>query len=179
MRRIGGRKRAALAIVAAGLVGCRALGPIGAGGPSLVVPTYGYASGTASQGFARDRAEVEAALRDAMDELAIRREGPIDWDAERTVVHARTEDGHRAQVELIDRGAATEARVRIGLFGDEALSKAVLDRLGRRLGTLPPEATPAAAADSPSVPHFSRDAVPDAVMLRGFTEGSHTPTPTP
>ena len=147
------------------------MGPLGPSGPSLVVPTYAYASGTASQGFARTREEVEAALSEAMDDLGIRRVGLIQADAEQTTVKGRTGDGRRVELALVERGPATEARVRVGLFGDEALAKAVLDRVGVRLGTLPPEAIPSALPSDPEEnPDFSREEVPDSVMLRGFAE---------
>lgn len=163
-----------VAIASLGLVGCRAMGPIGNAGPSLVVPTYGYASGTASQGFARPRQEVEGALGEAMTDLDIRRVGMIEADAEQTRVRGRASDGRRVDLSLIDRGAATEARVRVGVFGDERLAKAVLDRVGVRLGTLPPQAIPAevpSGGEDAENPYFSKRAVPDSVMLRGFSEG--------
>lgn len=167
-RQLGG-----LAVATAALAGCRSMGPMSPSGPSLVVPTYAYASGTASQGFARPREEVEAALREAMTDLGIRRVGLIEADAEQTTVKGRTGDGRRVELALVERGPATEARVRVGLFGDEALAKAVLDRVGVRLGTLPPEAIPSAVPSDPEGnPYFSREAVPDSVMLRGFTEGT-------
>lgn len=155
------------------LGGCRAMGPIGTEGPSLVVPTYAYASGTASQGFARPRGEVESALREAMEDLAIRRVGLIEADGEQTKVRGRTNDGRRVELVLVDRGPATETRVRVGLFGDEALAKAVLERVGVRLGTLPPEAIPASVPSDPDGnPYFSRGAVPDSIMLRGFADSN-------
>ncbi|QDV33240.1 DUF3568 family protein [Tautonia plasticadhaerens] len=163
-----------VAIAPLGLIGCRSLGPIGSGGPSLVVPTYAYASGTASQGFASPRPEVEGALSEAMTDLDIIRVGLIEADSEQTLVRGRASDGRRVDLSLVDRGAATEARVRVGLFGDERLAKAVLDRVGVRLGTLPPEATPAevpASGETIENPYFSKQAVPDSVMLRGFSEG--------
>ena len=55
----------------------------------------------------------------------------------------------------------------------QAMAKAVLDRVGVRLGTLPPEAIPTDVPSDPSTnPYFSREAVPDSVMLRGFAEGT-------
>ena len=178
MRRIGRLGCAAMA--AAALVGCRAMGPIGPDGPSMLVPTYSFSSGTASQGFARPRDEVESALRDAMNDLALRRVGTIDWDAEQTRVHARADDGRRVDLTLVERGPATEAHVRVGLFGDEAMSKAVLDRVGVRLGTLPPEAVPAEVPTDPEGnPYFSREAVPDAVMLRGYADSGFGDAPGP
>jgi hypothetical protein len=166
----------AAAIASSGLLGCRAMGPIGSAGPSLVVPTYAYASGTATQGFAWPRDEVEAALGEAMTDLNIRRVGLIEADAEQTRVRGRAADGRRVDLSLVERGAATQANVRVGLFGDEALAKAVLDRVGVRLGSLPPEAIPAEVpasfeSEEAENPYFSRQAVPDSVMLRGFSDG--------
>jgi hypothetical protein len=59
----------------------------------------------------------------------------------------------------------------VGWFGDEPLSRALLERAGVRLGSRDPEAIPAAAPSAPSHnPFFSRSAVPDAVMLRDLAE---------
>ncbi|RUL85008.1 DUF3568 family protein [Tautonia sociabilis] len=173
------------ALLILGLSGCQTTGPIGQGGPSLVVPTYSYTSGMASQGFARPRTEVEAALGEAMDDLQIRRVGLVEADAEATRVHGRTADGRRVDLTLLDRGPATEARVRVGLFGDEDAARTVLNRLAAHLGTLPAEASPMqdltglatdanADADPATIPYFSRQAVPDSVMLRGFGEANGT-----
>jgi hypothetical protein len=56
---------------------------------------------------------------------------------------------------------------RVGWFGDQALSRAILDRIGVRLGELPPEPIPDTIPSTPARnPFFSREAVPDEIMLR-------------
>jgi hypothetical protein len=68
----------------------------------------------------------------------------------------------------------TQVAIRVGWFGDEPLSQAILERMGVRLGSRPPEAIPAAAPSAPSRnPFFARDAVPDSVMLRDFAEAPY------
>ena len=63
---------------------------------------------------------------------------------------------------------------RIGWFGDEPLSRTLLERIGVRLGTLPPAAIPDRPPSAPaSNPIFSRDAVPDSVIFRDFAEAPY------
>jgi hypothetical protein len=68
----------------------------------------------------------------------------------------------------------TQVAVRAGWFGDEPLSQAILERVGIRLGNRNPESIPTKAPSAPSAnPFFSRDAVPDSVMLRDFAEAPY------
>jgi len=157
--------------------GCQTMGPIAARGPSAVSAAgsgYSYQAGTAAQSFSRPRIEVETASQEALADLQMRLSGNVDWGPERTAIHARSADGRRVELTIVDRGSSTEALVKVGLFGDEAMSKALLDRIGMRLGEQPPEAIPDEVPSTPeSNPYFSRDAVPDEVMLEGFTDSGH------
>ena len=77
-------------------------------------------------------------------------------------------------VTLRPQQGKTRISCRIGWFGDEALSKALLERTGIRLGTLPPAAVPENPPSTPGAnPFFSRDAVPDEEMLRDVAEAPY------
>ena len=63
---------------------------------------------------------------------------------------------------------------RIGWFGDEALSQALLERVGVRAGTRAPEAIPDEPPSTPSGnPYFSRSAISDEVMLRDLADAPY------
>ncbi len=67
---------------------------------------------------------------------------------------------------------------RVGWFGDELFSKALLRRVGIRLGTPPPEAIPEKAPSSPAGnPYFSREAVSDYEMMRDYIEAPYPDRP--
>jgi hypothetical protein len=66
-------------------------------------------------------------------------------------------------------------------MGDEPLTRALLDRLGSRQGTMPPQPLPTgtdAESDTPRTqPILSRDAIPDAVMLQDQLHTGFMPSP--
>jgi hypothetical protein len=136
-------------------------------------PGFAYAAGRATQGFAAPPSAVLAALNDAMGDLnllAIRptREGTVSR------IESSTPDRRTVAANVRSNQGITQVAVRVGWFGDEALSKALLGRVGVRLGTREPEAIPASAPSFPSAnPFFARDAVPDSVMLRDLAEAPY------
>ena len=78
-------------------------------------------------------------------------------------------DGRAVTVVARRQGrAATAVAVRVGRFGDSPLSSALLERLGVRLGTLPPAPVPAGPPPSSpnSNPYFSRGGPMPAEILR-------------
>ena len=166
------------ALLVANLAGCRTTGPIGVRGHSNGVR---YASGAASQVFPWPRDVVEAALRDAMAGLGIVREGEPRWEALRTRHQAKTDDGRRVSVVLEDLGPSTAVTVRVGgPFGDEALCRALLEATDTRLARLRDDDAPEPPRDEPIAnPYFSRDAVPDAVMLRDYATPAEQIGPSP
>ena len=153
--------------VAAGLVGCSTIAPIAS--PGMV--NYTYRAGAASQGFPRPPAEVQRAAVDAMADMSIHsvRSAP---DEGGVTYSGTTADGQGATVTVKNRGAFASAIVRVGWFGNEQLSRAVIDRIGVRLGTLPPEAVPAEPPKAQRTPIFSSRAVPDSVMIQEITEAA-------
>jgi hypothetical protein len=136
-------------------------------------PDFAYAAGRATQSFAAPPSAVLAALNDAMGDLnlaSIRptREGTVSR------IEAGTPDRRKVAANVRSNRGTTQVAVRVGWFGDEALSRALLERVGVRLGTRDPEAIPASAPSAPSSnPFFARDAVPDAVMLRDLAEAPY------
>jgi hypothetical protein len=92
----------------------------------------------------------------------------------------RVPDGRPVTVTVRSRGAGSAVGVRVGRFGDEALGRALLDRVGVRLGTRPPAPIAPETPSTPgSNPFFSRAAVPDAVMLRDQAEAGYRDRPAP
>jgi hypothetical protein len=136
-------------------------------------PEFSYSLGRGTQSFGAPLSIVMAAVNEAMGDLNITsivptREGPV------ARVEGTTEDRRRIVVMLHTNQGITQVAVRAGWFGDEPLSQAVLERVGIRLGTRSPESIPTKAPSSPSAnPFFSRDAVPDSVMLRDFAEAPY------
>jgi hypothetical protein len=129
-----------------------------------------YATGRAAQDFATAAAAVGNAVAEAMDDLKMT---SIQRGRDGTVfkIDAKTADNRPVTVTIRHHNGTSRVSCRIGWFGDEPLSRALLERTGIRLGTLPPAAIPENAPSRPaSNPYFSRDAVPDSVMLRDIAE---------
>ena len=83
------------------------------------------------------------------------------------VFQGTTADNRNASVTLRPHPVGSRLSARIGLFGDEPLSRALMDRVGVRLGERAPAAVPADIPSEPAGnPYFSRTAVPDAVLLK-------------
>jgi hypothetical protein len=160
-----------LASCASAVPGCATLprGPI----QESAAPDFAYAAGRATQSFAAPPSAVLAALNDAMGDLnlvSIRptREGTVSR------IEADTADRRKVAANVRSNRGTSQVAVRVGWFGDEALSRALLERVGVRLGTRDPQAIPASAPSSPAPnPYFARDAVPDSVMLRDFAEAPY------
>jgi hypothetical protein len=129
-----------------------------------------YSAGKATQEFAYPAAAVQAAITNAMTDLQIknlreRRDGQA-W-----IFQGLTKDNRPANVTFRPGNGAARVTARIGWFGDEPFSKALLERVGIRLGSLPPKAIPEEPPSSPAPnPFFSRRAVPDSTMLREQAE---------
>jgi hypothetical protein len=134
---------------------------------------YSFSAGRAVQDFAAPPAAVKTAVAEAMDDLKLTvvrrsRDGAVSQ------VDGRTPDQRTVTVTTRPQQAFMRVSCRIGWFGDEPLSRTLLERIGVRLGTLPPEAIPEHPPSAPaSNPIFSRDAVPDEVILRDFAEAPY------
>ena len=89
-------------------------------------------------------------------------------------LEATTKDRERVVATIRSRRDITQVTIRVGWFGDQPLTKAILERVEVRLGSRSPEAIPATVPSAPSRnPYFARDAIPDAVMLRDFVEAPY------
>jgi hypothetical protein len=170
----------AAALLALGLGGCMTAGFVR--DPALGAAGYSYSSGRASQGFSYPYAQVQEAVVLALGDLevhSIRTTG----DAQGLSYEGKTLDGRRALVTIETKDALPVVSAKVGWFGDEAMSKALMDRIGIRLGSLPPSAIPtdppASASSDSSGSRFSRSAIPDKVMLRDKADVGYRDSPVP
>jgi hypothetical protein len=134
---------------------------------------FSFSSGRGIQSFPSSPAPVLAALHEALGDLELK-PAQVRHDGTVLRLESRTSDDRAVVVTLRSHRANTYATVRVGWFGDEPLSRALLQRTAIRLGSQPPEAIPVTAPSAPSRnPFFSRDAIPDSVMLRDFAEAPY------
>jgi hypothetical protein len=166
-------RRIALGLMLAGGAaqsGCATVAP----SPERVVSTESnYSGGRAIQDFSVPSTKVGTAVTEAMADLKMNSIEP-GRDGVVYKIQAKTEDNRTVMVTLRPHQTQTRVSCRIGLFGDEPLSKALLERTGVRLGTLPPAAIPEHIPSSPgSNPFFSKDAVPDEEMLKDIAEAPY------
>ncbi len=166
-------QRIALGLLMAGGVGqtgCATVAP----SPDRVVSTESsYSGGRAMQDFALPSTKVGTAVTEAMADLKMSSITP-GRDGVVYKIQAKTEDNRTVLVTLRPHQKQTRISCRVGLFGDEPLAKALMERTGVRLGTLPPAAIPEHVPSSPaSNPFFSRAAVPDEEMLKDVAEAPY------
>lgn len=134
---------------------------------------FSYSAGRGVQDFAAPPSAVAPAVLAALADLKMSDAEPAR-DGVVSRVEARTSDGRAVSVTIRPRAGATQVGARIGWFGDEPLSKALLERVGVRVGALPPEAIPDEPPSAPSGnPYFSRSAIPDEVMLRDLADSPY------
>jgi len=134
---------------------------------------FSYSAGRGVQDFAAPPSAVIPAVFAALTDLQMDDPQPAR-DGVVTRIEARTRDGRAVSLTVRPRAGATQVGARIGWFGDEALSKALLERVGVRAGTQAPEAIPDEPPSTPSGnPYFSRSAIPDEVMLRDLADAPY------
>jgi len=173
------RRIALVAAMFTGVIpaGCATVSPVAS--TAVGLSGFSYSAGRATQGFALPMTSVETAATGAMDDLRIHSVRQTH-DGSNRIIEGTTADNRRATVTLNPNQAGTRVTARIGWFGDEPLSKALMDRIGIRLGTLPPAAIPVDPPSSPgSNPFFSRTAVSDATMLHDQMEAPYRDTLVP
>jgi hypothetical protein len=136
-----------------------------------------FSAGRSMQDFRFPAGEVTGAVLEAMSDLNMTvtrraQDGPASQ------IEARTSDNRSVVVTLRPQKPITHVSCRIGLFGDEPLSRTLLQRVGVRLGILPPEAIPESPPSQPAAnPFFSRDAVSNEEMMRDFYEAPYRNRP--
>jgi hypothetical protein len=173
-------ERAAMATQRNALAAVLVLG-LWQGGCATVAPTVvkesslssTYGGGRATQDFTAPIDRAATAVFEAMDDLKITsisrgRDGSVyKFDG-------KTEDNRSVLVTLRPNDGQTRVGCRVGWFGDELLSKAVLERTGVRLGTLPPAAIPDKPPSSPERnPLLKLIAPPDDAMIRDIAEAPY------
>jgi hypothetical protein len=161
----------AFSLAALLLAGCRTVTPFA--GKTAAGGVLEYAGGQASQAFPRPEPEVRQAVVASMAEQDVHAIHQSKSDGT-LYLDGTAPDGRHARITIRPDGGQAVVMARIGRFGDEMLSRALLDGVGRRLG-----APAAGEEEKPRTPLFSRDAVPDALMLREHAESGYRDTPTP
>ena len=127
---------------------------------------YSFSTGRGLQDFPAAPVAVKAAVYEAMEDLKMTiKHGSRDGAVSQ--IEGRTSNDQTVTVTIRPQQGQTHVSCRIGWFGDDPLSKTLLERVGVRLGTLPPAAIPDKLPSAPSSnPFFSRDAIPDSIMYR-------------
>ena len=158
-------ERLALVIALVGVLsqaGCAMTKPGSSGEVSPSSEQYTYSTGRGVQDFAMPPIAVKAAVYEALEDLNMTvthrgRDGAVSQ------IDARTTDDRTVTVTIRPQQEVTHVGCRIGWFGDDPLSRTLLERVGIRLGTRAPEPIPDKPPSTPaSNPFFSRDAIPDS-----------------
>jgi hypothetical protein len=152
------------------LSGCATVAP---GVEHTTGPLPSYSGGRAVQDFPRSAKVVTAVVAESMEDLKIT---PTKRTRDGFVykIDGRTADNR--PVMLTVRPHQEQARVgcRIGWFGDEPLSKAVMERIGIRLELLPPAPIPADPPSAPAPnPFLARDSAIKDTMIRDMAEAPY------
>jgi hypothetical protein len=154
----------ALCSAAIASAGCMTVGSVT--NATLGAQGFSYTAGRATQDFAFPPPAMQSAVTLGMEDLRIHSIRKTN-DSGALIFNGTTADNRRVQVAVRPYQAQSRLSIRIGWFGDEPLSRALMDRVGIRLGTLPPAAIPVDPPSSPEPnPYLSRDAIPDSTMLR-------------
>jgi hypothetical protein len=165
------------ALAALGSAGCMTVGLVNS--PVPVAGGFSYSGGRATQSFAPPLEKVEAAVVEAMTDLGIHSVRQLN-DPRLITFDGKTADNRRAIITLQAPTGPTIVTARFGLWGDEAMSRAFMDRVGIRLGTQPPKPLAETPPSTPKAnPYFSRDAVSKSSMLRNQSEVGYRDTPIP
>lgn len=134
---------------------------------------FSYSAGRGVQDILAPPSAVVPAALAALADLQMTEVEP-SRDGVVTRIEARTLDGRAVSVTIRPRAGATQVGARIGWFGDQALSQALVERVGIRAGTRAPEAIPDEPPSTPSGnPYFSRDAISNEVMLRDLADAPY------
>jgi uncharacterized protein YceK len=161
---------------ALGLSGCATVTP---SADTTKGPSGAYSGGRAFKDFSTNAKTASAAAAEALDDLKMT---SIKRSRDGTVykIEGTTEDNRSVLVTV--RPHQNEARVacRVGWFGDEPLSKAILERIGIRLGLLPPAPIPETPPTSPDPnPFLLRDQTLKDGMIRDMIEAPYRDRPGP
>lgn len=153
----------AAALLATACAGCMTFGPLN---PKAGIADASFEEGWGAQGFAYPPEKVRDTAREAMSDMQMHTVHKSRAEPSSLLLDGQAHDGRHVRIVVRPSGVGSLVTVRVGRLGDEALSRAVLERIGVRLGTLPPAAIPEEPPTSPRRSFFSKNAVPDSEMLR-------------
>jgi hypothetical protein len=139
----------------------------------------GYTGGRAIKDFPRTAKIASAAAAEALEDLKMT---SIKRSRDGTVykIEARTEDNRSVLVTVRPHQEQARIACRIGWFGDELLSKAIVERIGIRLELLPPAPIPDKPPSSPGAnPFLVRDKAIKDGMIRDMIEAPYRDRPGP
>ena len=150
MRLVGWTAGSCLAI---SLMGCATVPPAAEVAANSSALSYSGARGW--QSFAAPRAAVLAALNDSMNDLNLGNiRGARDGSVSR--LEATTRDKERVVATIRSHRDVTQVTIRVGWFGDQPLTQAILGRMEVRLGSRSPEGIPTTVPSAPSRnPYFA------------------------
>lgn len=167
----------AIVFAIAASAGCHTVGSppaVHTGGAGV---EFAYSGGRGVQAFPHPPEAVRPAVLSALGDLGIEKVRQ-SRDGTAFIIEGATADGRRASLTLRPHPAGSRVSARVGWFGDEPLSQALLERVAVRLGTLPPASVPAQLPSRPGRnPFFSRAAVPDEIMLKNHAEAPYRSSP--
>jgi hypothetical protein len=160
------------------LAGCSTTGPFGR--EKLALPIGpSYVGGRGMQMFPSSPTlltNVKGAMSDVGMYSVVQNEDPSGL----IILEGQCADARKARVTILTSGKNSTVSAKIGWFGDEPLTRSLLKRIGDRQGLLPEPPTIAEETKSEprrTQPIFSRDAVPDATMLRDHIQSGYMPAP--
>jgi hypothetical protein len=169
---------AALAVAASG---CHTVTPFGSIN-TLATGGQNYVAGMGTQTYPASEAFVDE-TRKTLDDLNVRAVARRR-EAEMVVFEGKDSKGRSAVVRIVPVAQATKMRVhaRFGVFGDETLTRAFLDRLSVRVGEIEGEdrarVQTGEASPELTLRPRSADAPPGSLFQRRLEEGvREIPTP--
>jgi Protein of unknown function (DUF3568) len=136
-------------------------------------PAGGFSGGRALQDFPRDPKAVSVAVAESLEDLKMT---DIKRSRDGSVVklEAKTEDDRSVLVTVRPHQDQSRVGCRVGWFGDEPLSKAILERVGIRLELLPPAPIPDKPPSSPAPnPFFVPDEASKENWIRDMVEAPY------
>jgi hypothetical protein len=142
-------------------------------------PSGAYSGGRAFKEFSTNAKIASAAAAEALDDLKMT---SIKRSRDGTVykIEGMTEDNRSVLVTVRPHQDQARVACRVGWFGDEPLSKAIIERIGIRLGLLPPAPIPDKPPTSPDPnPFMLRDQTLKDGMIRDMIEAPYRDRPGP
>lgn len=124
--------------------------------------------------------DLVANVKATMGEMGMHSIRPVPEPPGTLGFEASTADKRAARVTIQTTGVRSTVGMKVGWAGDEPLTRSFLARLEDRQGALPASAVPdePPAGDQPTG-RFSKDAVPDSVMIRNQLDSTFNPSIAP